>query len=302
MSIVPRGPVPEISGITKSQPVDKGVEKLLSVQRPVVLAHIRGIRRHYPQATPAEVIKILERRYVAAVTTGGAAVGASAVIPAVGIGISFALSAVETAGFLEGSALFAQSVTEIHGIAVDEPDRARTLVMTMMLGTAGSDLIKQLAGQVTGKGPAKPKFWGELVTKSLPEAALNQVASRVQGIFVRRFATSQGATFIGRAIPFGIGAVIGGAGNNILGRKVVTSSRSAFGPAPAEFPAGLEPRIRIPGEPTIASRVGDAGKAVGSRAGTAGRAIGSAAANSAKSLGSRAQRMLPPRPATPPVD
>ncbi|MES2171535.1 MAG: hypothetical protein V4479_12570 [Actinomycetota bacterium] len=302
MSVVPSDPVPKISGIAKSPPVDKGVEKLLSVQRPVVLAHIRGIRKRYPHATPAEVIRILERRYVSAVTVGGAAVGASAVIPAVGIGVSFALSAIETAGFLEASALFAQSVTEIHGIAVDEPERARTLVMAMMLGTAGSDLIKQLAGQLSGKGPAKAKFWGELVTKSLPEAAINQIGAAVQRSFVRRFATTQGASFVGRAIPFGVGAAIGGAGNNILGRKVVTSSRSAFGPAPAEFPAGLEPRIRLQGEPTIASRVGDVGKAVGSRAGNAGRAIGSSTVRSAKSIGSRAQRMLPTRAPKPPVD
>jgi len=184
----------------------------------------------------------LERRYLAAVTAGGAAVGAGAVIPAVGIGVSVALSAVETAGFLEASALFAQTITEVHGIAVENPDRARTLVMTMMLGSAGSDLIKQLAGQVSGTGQSKPKFWGELVTQGLPEAAINQIASRVQKIFVRRFATTQGASLIGRAIPFGIGAVVGGIGNNVLGRKVVASSRGAFGEAPIDFPAGLVQR------------------------------------------------------------
>jgi hypothetical protein len=280
-----------VPGRIPAQPqVERGVEKLLSVQRPVVLAHIRGIRRRNPNATPAQIIAILERRYLAAVTTGGAAVGASAVIPAVGVGVSIALSAVETAGFLETSALFAQSITEIHGIAVEEPERARTLVMTMMLGTAGSDLIKQFAGQVTGKGPTRPKFWGELVTKSLPEAALNQIAARVQRTFVRRFATSQGATVLGRAIPFGVGAVVGGVGNHMLGRKVVNSSRTAFGPAPAEFPAGLEPRIRIPGESTLSSRVGEAGRAVSSRAGGASRAVGSRASDVGHAVGSAAAR------------
>jgi len=232
----------------RSRRVESSVEKLLSVQRPVVLAHIRGIRRHSPAASPAQVIVILERRYLAAVTAGGAAVGASAAIPAVGVGISFALSAVETAGFLEASALFAQSVTEVHGITVDEPERARTLVMAMMLGTAGSDLIKQLAGQAAGTGQSKPKFWGELVTQGLPEAAINQVASRVQKIFLRRFATTQGASIIGRAIPFGIGALVGGVGNNVLGRKVVASSRGAFGEAPIDFPDGLAQR-KLPVRP-----------------------------------------------------
>jgi hypothetical protein len=33
--------------------------------------------------------------------------------------------------------------------------------------------------------------------------------------------------------------VIGGAGNGILGRRVVVSARRAFGPAPLELPADL---------------------------------------------------------------
>jgi hypothetical protein len=284
-----------VPAVVKSPQMERGIEKLLSVQRPVVLAHIRAIRKQNPSASPAQTIAILERRYLTAVTAGGAAVGASAVIPAVGVGVSVALSAVETAGFLEASALFAQSVTEIHGIAVEDPERARTLVMAMMLGTTGSDLITQLAGQVTGTGPTKPKFWGELVTKSLPEAAMNQIASRVQKTFVRRFATTQGASVVGRAIPFGIGAIVGGVGNNMLGRKVVSSARTAFGAAPVEFPAGLEPRIRIAGDPTIASRVGDAGKAVGTGVGSAGRAIGSGASSAARAIGTRAQRAVPGR-------
>ena len=273
MTIVPGGPQ-----------VERGVERLLSVQRPVVLAHIRGIRRRHPGATPAQIVTILEKRYLAAVTTGGAAVGAAAVLPAVGTGVSLALSAAETAGFLETSALFAQSITEIHGIAVDDPERARTLVMAMMLGTAGSDLVKQFAGQALGGGKTRPKFWGEVVTKSLPQAAFGQIAERVQRAFIRRFAVSQGASVIGRAIPFGIGAVIGGTGNHLLGRKVVTSARSAFGPAPTEFPIILDPVVRDPSEPTVVQR--------------AVRGIGSSRrsiATGSRGIASRAQRALPGR-------
>jgi hypothetical protein len=224
--------------------VQKGIDKLLSVQRPLVLAHLRGIRRRHPDASPAQIIRVLERRYLAAVTTGGAAVGASAVIPGVGVGISFALSAAETAGFLETSALFAQSVTEVHGIAVDDPERARTLVMTMMLGSAGSDLVKQLAGQAAGTGQTRGRFWGELVTKGLPQTAIKQIGGRIRGVFLRRFTSTQGASIVGRAIPFGIGAVIGGTGNHLLGRKVVTSARDAFGPPPESFPLVLEPVVK----------------------------------------------------------
>jgi trimethylamine:corrinoid methyltransferase-like protein len=109
MSIVPGG-----NGVPGGAAVGRTLDRVLSVQRPAVLAHIRTIRRAKPDATPAQVIKTLERRYLAAVTTGGALVGATAAIPAVGTVASLALSTAETAGFLEASALFALSVTEVH--------------------------------------------------------------------------------------------------------------------------------------------------------------------------------------------
>jgi hypothetical protein len=228
----------------------RGIDRVLTVQRPVVLAHIRSIRHSNPDASPEQLIRILERRYLAAVTSGGALVGASAVVPGVGIAASLALSSVETAGFLEASALFAQSVTEVHGIAVDDPDRARALVMTMMLGSAGTDLVRQLAGQVTGSGPTRTGFWGDLVTKSLPSTAMGHVADQIKRSFMKRFVATQSTNVIGRVIPFGIGAVVGGTGNNILGRKVIKSSREAFGLPPQIFPIELNARVKLPKLPS----------------------------------------------------
>ncbi len=222
----------------------------MAVQRPVVLAHIRSIRRRRPDASPEHLIRILERRYLAAVTVGGAAVGATAAIPAVGTATSLALSGVETAGFLEASALFAQSVTEVHGIAVDDPDRARTLVMALILGNTGQDLITQFAGQAAGKG-SRSAYWGELITSSLPNAAFNQIAVRIRNAFLRRFAVTQGTSIAGRLIPFGIGAVVGGGGNHLLGRKIVRSSQEAFGPAPLVFPTSLDAVPRPPRAPRV---------------------------------------------------
>jgi len=233
--IVPAGPM-----------MVRGIDRLLTVQRPVVVAHIRSIRRARPAATPADIIRTLEKRYLIAVTTSGAVVGASSAIPAVGTGTALALSGAETAAFLEASALFAQSITEVHGIVVDDPDRARALVMTMVLGTAGSDLVKQLAGQAAGSGPVRAAYWGELVTKSIPRNLIGPIADRIKSSFLKRFAVSQSTNVVGRLIPFGIGAVIGGGGNHLLGRQIVRTSRAGFGPPPATFPAWLEPVIKLP--------------------------------------------------------
>ncbi|MAP63718.1 MAG: hypothetical protein CMH34_08245 [Microbacterium sp.] len=219
----------------------RALDRVLAIQRPAVLAHLRSIRLRHPDVDPAHIIRMLERRYLAAVTTGGAAVGATAVIPGIGTGVTLALSGVETAGFLEATALFAQSVAEVHGIPVDDPNRARALVLTLMLGQEGVDLVAQLANQATGKGPSRDTYWGQMVTQTLPRAAVGPLVDRLKTTFIRQFAARGGASWIGKALPFGIGAAVGGAGNNILGRRVLVNSRRAFPEAPYTLPAQLEP-------------------------------------------------------------
>ncbi len=260
------------------------LDRVLAIQRPVVVAHLRSIRLRHPNATTVEIVRILERRYLAAVTTGGAAVGATAVVPGITTGITLALSGVETVGFLEATTLFAQSVAEVHGIPVSDPERARALVLTLMLGKEGVDLVAQLAGQAAGKGVTRDKYWGELVTKTIPRAALGPIVDRLKNMFVRSFAARGGASFIGKALPFGIGAAVGGAGNNILGRRVLVGSRRAFGLPPLELPADLEPRpdtLRLERAATRGIRRAGGAIAGGltrsvSAVGSAGRKVGGA--------------------------
>lgn len=287
----------------------RGLDRVLAIQRPLVVAHIRSIRLRNPHATPDQLVRILERRYLAAVTSGGAAVGATAVVPGIGTGVTLALSGLETVGFLESTALFAQSLAEVHGIAVNNPDRARALVMTLMLGKEGVDLIGQLTKQAIGNGIGRPAYWGELVTKSLPRAAIGPVVDQLKTRFVKHFAAMGGASFLGKAMPFGIGAAIGGAGNNLLGRRVLTTSRRAFGLAPEELPAELEPgegaeRIEL----RLLRGIRFTGSAVTGAAGVIARGAGTVARGAGQIGGKvggvvrrkRAQAELDP-PATDPV-
>ncbi|MCR2801217.1 MULTISPECIES: hypothetical protein [unclassified Microbacterium] len=241
------------------------LDRAMAIQRPAVVAHLRSIRLRHPDATTSEIARMLERRYLAAVTGSGAAVGATAVVPGIGTAVTLTLSGVETAGFLEATALFAQSMAELHGIPVDNPDRARALVLTLMMGKEGVDLVSQLAGQVAGKGVPRDKYWGELVTKTLPRAAVGPLVDRLKSSFVRQFAAKGGASILGKALPFGVGAAVGGAGNNILGRRVLVNARRGFGPPPLEYPHELEPKEgadRI--ERTAARGVRRAGTAIAS--------------------------------------
>jgi len=258
------------------------LDRVLAVQRPVVIAHLRSIRLRHADASTQQIVRMLERRYLATVTTGGAAVGATAVVPGIGTGVTLALSGAETVGFLEATTLFAQSLAELHGIRIDDPDRARALVLTLMLGREGVDLVGQLARQAAGRGVSRDRYWGDLVTKSIPRAAMGPLVDQLKKRFVKQFAAKGGASVVGKALPFGVGAAIGGAGNNILGRRVVVGSRRAFGIPPQQYPAELEPR---PGSTRLEHsavrmirRAGGAVAGAGRSVAGTGRSVGSAMA------------------------
>jgi len=211
--------------------IEKSVDTLMGIHRPAVVAHLNAIRRKHPDASVEQLHWVLERRYLTAVTSTGAATGATAVIPAVGTVTALALSAAETAAFLEATALFAQSVAELHGITVDEPERTRTLVLALMLGKEGSDIVKQFGLEVLNEDVTRAGYWGAIVSDAAPNALIKPLLSKLKTVFFKKVAARQAGSIIGRALPYGIGAVVGGIGNNLLGRRVVSAARNAFPPA-----------------------------------------------------------------------
>jgi hypothetical protein len=63
--------------------------------------------------------------------------------------------------------------------------------------------------------------------------------SRLLRKFVTKYAARRSALILGKLVPAGIGAAIGGAGNRAIGKGVVKNARQAFGPAPARWPDQL---------------------------------------------------------------
>lgn len=218
--------------------VAKALDGVLTVQRPIVLAHVRRLRSRHPGATPQQLVEMLERHYLATVMAGGAGVGAAAAIPAVGTAAALALAGAETLGFIEATALFAHAVAEVHGIVLTDRDRTHALVLALMLGDEGAALLRQVTGQVAG-GMARGAFWSEIVTSSMPKKLVGPALDQLRSMFMKKVAKTGTASVVSKAIPFGVGAVLGGTGNRLLGKKVVRSARTAFGPAPARYPENL---------------------------------------------------------------
>ncbi|MEE1622110.1 hypothetical protein ACQ3I4_14380 [Zafaria sp. Z1313] len=214
--------------------------KAIGVQRPLVIGYLRRLRRKHPDATAAELARLIERDYLLAVTGGGAAVGATAAVPGVGTAASLGLSVAATVGFLEASALYAQSLAELHGITTEDPAKARAMVMAILMGDEGSSMISSLTHQVAGRGAGPVQGWGAVFGASSQKGLWGGISGNIQRRFLRKMLATQGASVLGRAIPFGVGAAIGGVGNRFLGKKVVEAASLAFGPLPTVIPGELE--------------------------------------------------------------
>lgn len=225
--------------------------RAVEIQRPLVLAYIRRLQRRQPRASAAQLAVRMERDYLAAVTGGGALVGATAVVPGVGTIASLGLSAAATVGFLEATALYATSLAELHGIRLTNPEKASTMVMAIMLGEEGTALLGTLSGQAMGKGASAPQAWGNVLSKSMPFSGFGVVRNKIQKAFLKNLLKRQGTALFGRALPFGIGAVVGGAGNLMMGRAVVANAKEAFGPMPDTIPGELTATAAAPENVTL---------------------------------------------------
>lgn len=224
--------------------IARAIERALDVQRPLVLANLRRVRRGNPKASPAELAILLERDYLRATTVTGAAVGATAAVPTVGTIASLGLSAAATVGFLEATALYAESIAELHGIHTDDPERSRAMVMAILMGEEGTALITSTLGASAGSGATQ--HWGNLVGKAAPTSMVSGLAGTIRRQFLRRILAKQGGMMLGRALPFGVGAVIGGTGNHMMGKAVIKATRLAFGPLPQTIPGELANTLDSP--------------------------------------------------------
>lgn len=219
--------------VTGFRVVDAALDKAVSVPSSAVHAHVDRLRRRNPEASPMDVVLILEKQYLAAVSTSGGAVGAAAAVPAIGTGVAMAITSAEVATFFGASAAFALAVADVHGIGVEETARRRALLMATVLGEQGTKAVVAEGGLTSGS-------WARAVLVNMPTATIRRVNTALTRRLLRRQAGKQGALALGRLAPFGIGAVIGATGARALGRTVVSSARQAFGPPPAQFPRIIE--------------------------------------------------------------
>jgi hypothetical protein len=193
-----------------------------------VQRYLHHLRQREPKLTPAQVVRQLERRYLAAVVGIGGASGAVAAVPGTGTVASIASGAAEVTAFVSASTLYVLALAELHGVPVSDPAVRRALVLAVLVGEAGEAALGE-AAQAEG-------HWAQVLARSVPRERITSLNGYLGRLVLRRLGARQGALLVGRALPLGVGAAIGAGGNAVLARAAIAAARRAFGPAPARFP------------------------------------------------------------------
>ena len=207
--------------------VQGGLNTALEAQYPTAVANVARLRRVHPGKSPAQLISYLNAIYLSAVSTTGAGAGAAAIVPNGWEQVPVALADLLT--FLEASVLYTLSVAEIHGLDVEDVERRRFLVTSVLVGnTAATTALEPLIGRTA-------PYWGKKIVQSIPMSAIDKANKILGPRFVTKYGTKQGVLVLGKQIPFFIGVGIGAAGNHGFGWFVIKAAGKILGPPPESW-------------------------------------------------------------------
>jgi len=215
------------SPVAKQNAILAAIDAALETQAPVAAAFAERLRSKDPDASPQDILKKLEKRFLAMTTATGPTVGAGGIASGIGSGIGVAPLG-ETAASLGAAVLYILAVAEVHQIEIRDIERKRTLVLAILLGRNADKIM----GTVAGTAP-----WTRAVVNSVPLSTIRQINTVLGAHFVTRYGTRQGVIVLSRVIPFGLGAAIGGGVNFAVRQAIVKSTRAAFGPLESSSPA-----------------------------------------------------------------
>ncbi|MEV4205551.1 hypothetical protein [Nocardia salmonicida] len=211
--------------------VDKRVvpalDRAAQAQAPVVHRYVGWLGSRHPEEAPVEIVQRLSRQYLLVVTASGVAVGLTAAVPGVGTVLGLAATGVDTVVFLEASSVLSVGAAAAYGLEPDDSRQAH-LMSKVVLGEAGTKVLDETAGHKKGQ-------WLSVVTDHIPVLASmpNSPAKR----FIVNYLVKRTLLLFGTLVPAGIGAVIGGVGNNALGQLVIANVYRHLGTGSPEMVA-----------------------------------------------------------------
>ncbi len=208
--------------------VVKTWSQALNVPYAVSLKSAQKLREANPDATPAQLVGIANRRFLTRVSGESAAVGALAVFPGAGTAVSMGSSGVQLLAFVSEAAHHCMLVAHLYGLDMRDPAKRTALVLAALTGQEGAEVISMQV-DIQTLSWFRSSF---LNVRSVSATEFNNLMLRW---LKRRTVKSATMSTLGRMLPFGIGAVVGWGIGASLAKTTIEGLGLALGPAPEAF-------------------------------------------------------------------
>ncbi len=164
--------------------------------------------------TADEKVAVMIRSFSAELAAVGASVGVGAAAPALGTALGVAASVTEAGYTARRLADLILTIAAIRGMSGEDVEERKAWVLSVMaFGNSASTGFSKLAGEM-GKG------LGKRATAKIPTEALRRINRAVGRTIITKYGTKRGVLAIGKVLPLGFGAAIGGSANYVLVRQV----------------------------------------------------------------------------------
>jgi hypothetical protein len=173
-----------------------------------------------------ERINQVRKMFVRELTTIGTVSGGAAAAPGLGSAAKAGTTIVELGWITTRFADVILTIAAIHGHTRASLEERRAWILTILAyGDTAGAIFTGLARE-SGIG------LGLKATRSIPMSTLRKFNHAMGRTIVQKYGTKRGVVTLGQFLPFGIGAVIGGAGNYITVRMLVRQSDRFFAHLP----------------------------------------------------------------------
>ncbi len=167
-------------------------------------------------------VRALRKSFARELATVGAAAGGTAASPGVGTVAGLSVAGSEFAWTTTRGADLILTIGAIHGHEGASLEERRAWILAVLLfGETASVNLGKLTTQ-TAKG------LGKKATDAISVETLRAINRTLGRTVLTKYGTKRGAVAIGRLLPFGIGAAIGGTANYVLVRGVSRHADSFF--------------------------------------------------------------------------
>lgn len=176
-----------------------------------------------PGGIRPDKVDALTRTMSRELAAAGAAAGAAAIAPGVGTGATLASSLAELGWFTARAGDLVLTIAALHGRDDPTVDERRAWVLAVLIyGSSAKDGFNRAVSDAS-KGTADQRV----------SLATIQMANRLMSrSLIRRYGTRRGVIALGRALPIGLGALIGGGANYRAIRQLARDADRFFATLP----------------------------------------------------------------------